>query len=312
MNIETKIKENVELAPYTTFKIGGKARYFIVVQNQSELSAVIEWAEEKSIQYKILAGGSNVLISDNGYDGIIIKLDNNNYSIHGERIECGAAVLLSKAVSLATSSSLSGLEWAIGIPGTVGGAIRGNAGAFRSEIAEAIETVEVYDKTKKRFYLYSQKDCEFEYRNSIFKKNNSLIIWQVALRLRKGNSENIGELINLNLNKRNSNQPKLPSAGCVFKNVFTDENPGIKEHIVKLAEEEGMLFQNKIPAGWIIDKLDLRGQKVGGAKVSLEHANFIINTDKAKAEDIITLISIIKEKARNNFGIQLENEIEIV
>jgi len=311
--IESEIKQNIPLAPLTTFKIGGPAKFFVEVGTKDELVEALSWAKRNKQLFFILAGGSNVLINDKGIDGLVIKIKNNNIAIRGERVECGAGANLIRTVRLASSNSLTGLEWAIGIPGTVGGAVRGNAGAFGSSISQLVETVEVFNVKKKKFVQFSNKDCQFDYRGSIFKEGDiedSGLIWQIVFKLQKGNADIIRKLIDKYLRYREQTQPKLPSAGCVFKNVAIANLRQINANLANEAQEVGVVKGDKIAAGWVIEKCGLKGKTIGGAKISLEHANFIVNTGKATAEDVVMLISFIKQQVRDKFGLQLQEEIQ--
>ncbi|MFH1744943.1 MAG: UDP-N-acetylmuramate dehydrogenase [bacterium] len=310
MPIEQKIQEDVDLKPMTTFKIGGRAKLFIDVAEKNELEEAMEWARKNKIDYFILAGGSNVLINSDGVDGLVIKLNNKEIKVLGERMECGAGAEFGKAVNTATSTALSGLEWAVGIPGAVGGAIRGNAGAYGGSISDSVETIEVYDLAKKRFVIFSKNDCQFGYRDSIIKQNKKLIIWQATLRLSKMDGRKVIEKASENLMARQSSQPKLPSAGCIFKNPEIAVIKEASQYLAKEAEKNGVVRNGKVGAGWIIKELGFGGKKQGGAKVSLEHTNFIVNTGNATAGDVAILISFIKQRARTMFNLELHEEIE--
>jgi len=305
------IQENIQLNNYTTFKIGGNARYFVEVKNEDDLKEVFAWISEEKIKWFILAGGSNVLINDEGFDGVVIKISNNDLVLRGDRIECGAGASLARAVTMATKESLTGLESAIGIPGSIGGAVRGNAGAFGGQISDMVEIVEVFNLEKNKLEILSNKDCRFGYRDSIFKEEPSkYIIWRIFLKLKKGNSIEIQELVSKYIEHRTKTQPRLPSAGSVFKNFDATTVKEQYRELYKLAEERNVIKGDKIAAGWVIDQLDLRGKKIGGAKISLEHANFIVNAGNASAKDVVTLISFVKQQVRDKFKIQLHEEIQ--
>lgn len=314
MNIEAKIKQDINLAPLTTFKIGGPAKYFIEINDKEELEEAVNWANEKKEKLFFLGGGSNVLINDKGVEGLVLKISNKEIAIKGERIECGGGAILAQTLNKAAGEELSGLEWAIGIPGTVGGAIRGNAGWKNFQIDNVIETVLTYNINKNKFAAFSRKDCEFGYRESIFKKRKELIIWQATLKLEKKEKEGITSLTQDFINSRNKTQPKLPTPGCIFKNVSFLELKKNNPVLAERAMERGLLsgIEPIGWAGWIIEMLDLKGKKIGDAKISLEHANFIVNTGKATASDVFALISYIKQQARDKFKIQLEEEIEYI
>lgn len=313
--VDSKIKQNIPLAQLTTFKIGGSAKFFIEVKTKDDLLEALDWAKKNKEQYVILAGGSNILINDKGINGLVIKVCNKNITVRGERIECGAGANLIKTARLVANNGLTGMEWAVSIPGTVGGAVRGNAGAYGSCIQDLVETAEVFNPKhlgKKKFIQFSNKDCQFKYKESIFKQSpwSSGLIWQIILKLRKGNVNNINGLISKYLEHREQTQPKLPSAGCIFKNVEIANLRQSTPTYANEAMETGAVKGGKVGAGWLIEKAGLKGKTIGGAKISLEHANFIINIGKATAEDVVMLISFIKQRVRDKFNIQLNEEIQ--
>jgi UDP-N-acetylmuramate dehydrogenase len=310
MNTNIEIKKNISLSSHTTFRVGGKARYYTEIKSKEDLSQAINWSRNKKQKILFFAGGSNVLINDRDIDGLVIKIANKKVIRKGERLECEAGTDFSQVIRVSISNSLTGLEWAMGIPGSIGGAIRGNAGAYGGCIGDNVETVEVFDLKANRFILFSKKDCDFQYRDSIFKKNKNFIIWQITLRLKKGIQDDIKILLDKIIRQRNKSQPKLPSAGCVFKNILFDDLVNSNSYFANLAKEKKVVKGGKVGTGWLIKQIIEPGKKIGDAKVSLEHANFIVNTRKAKAEDIIILISYIKQQVRDKIGIQLQEEIE--
>jgi UDP-N-acetylmuramate dehydrogenase len=309
MTIEDKIQEKVILAPYTSFKIGGPADFFVEIKTKEEIIAVIRWAKEKNIKIFILGKGTNIIVPDKRVAGLVIRMDNDEISVKGERLECGAGANLIAAARIAGSKSLTGIEWAISIPGSVGGALFGNAGAYDLSFSEILETAEIYDMQKNSFYSVSRRDCEFGYRTSIFSKNNNLLIWSLILKLKTGQSAAIGMQMEKNLTQRQSSQPRLPSAGCIFKNIKFAKLSRENSELAQAAEEMGIVKNGKIGAGWLIDRMGLKGKIIGGAKISLEHANFIVNTGSAKADDVIILINYVKTKARNKYGVFLQEEV---
>lgn len=310
MNIEARIKQNISLAPFTTFGIGGLAKYLIEIRLKEELEAIIFWCEENKVDYIILAGGSNVLVNDSGVDFLVIKITNRDVIFRGDRVECGAGASLTGIATKSFGNGLTGMEWAVGIPGSIGGATRGNAGAFGHSTSDNIETIEVYNTKLKKFDIYSKNISGFTYRSSIFKENKDLIIWSLILKLSKGNRAETDELIEKYTNHRLKSQPRLPSAGCVFKNILFEELKKSNPEIAKRAEEEGVVKGGMVGSGWLINRLDVRGKKIGGAKISLEHANFIVNTGGATASDVVMLISYIKQQVRDKLKVQLQEEIQ--
>src|SRR3989344_2540343 len=297
--IEAKIQNNILLAPLTTFKIGGPAKFFIEIGTKEDLIGAIGWAKEKGEKIFILGGGSNVLIGDKGVDGLVIRINNNQMAAKGERVHAGAGALLSRINILANGNSLSGLEWSAGIPGTLGGAIRGNAGAYGFNIGECIETVEAFNFAKNHFEQFSKKDCKFGYRDSIFKYDPNLLVWNIVLKLENGDPVEMKNKMDGYIKKRVESQPRLPSAGCIFKNFSFESLQAANENLAGMAESSGKVKSGMVGAGWVIELLDLKGKAIGGAKISLEHANFIVNTGKATSDDVIMLISYIKQQVRD-------------
>jgi UDP-N-acetylmuramate dehydrogenase len=330
-----KIRKNVKLAPYTTFKIGGPAKFFCEAKDEGEISEALRFARENKLPVFILGGGSNVLVSDKGFDGLVIKILNTQYSILNTRLECGAGCQLGTVVNESVKAGLTGLEWAAGIPGTVGGAMRGNAGAYGSMMGEIVENIKVLqisnlqfpvpDKNpnvkipmskkiqnpkSKNIFILSNKDCQFNYRDSIFKHNLNLIILSVELKLKKGDKAKNRQKIKEILAARKEKQPMdFPSPGSFFKNPVVKNKKLIREFEIDTGQK---IKDNKIPAPYLIERVGLKGKKIGGAMVSEKHANFIVNTGKATADNVATLVAIAKTRVRDKYGIQLEGEVQMV
>jgi len=309
-----EIRKNVSLKAYSTFKIGGRAKYFTVVKNTEEISKAISLAKEKKIPFFILGGGSNVLFSDNGFEGLVIKIQNSNLKIQNEnsklKIICGAGFPLMKLVFKSSEIGATGLENLAGIPGTLGGAIWGNAGAFGREIGDLVEKVKILEvgSSKIKIKELKNKDCEFGYRDSIFKKKKNCIILEATLRLKKGNKKEIEEKIKEILKLRKEKQPlEFPSAGSVFKNIPAKNLPKKIKEKFKDKIKNGFLS-----AGILIDMAGLKGYRIGGAKISQKHANFIVNLGKAKAKEVLELIKLIKREVKRKFGVKLKEEIQII
>jgi len=306
------VRKNVLLAKYTTFKIGGSARYFFIANSNQEIKTAVEAALKLRMSFFILGGGSNLLVSDEGFDGLVIKVENSKLQVKKTRIIAEAGANFSKIVEASVKNSLTGLEWAIGIPGTIGGAIRGNAGAFGRAIGENVEKVRALEISGKKTKIreFSKNGCKFGYRESIFKNRPNLIILSAELELKKGNREKIRKEAAENLKIRIKRQPRKASAGSVFKNKKT-----IKENkrLIKLFPEiRTKMVKNAIPAAALIEWAGLSGKKIGDAQVSKTHANFIVNLGRAKSKDVKKLIDLIKKKVKNKFGVNLEEEIKII
>ncbi|MFA6098495.1 MAG: UDP-N-acetylmuramate dehydrogenase [Patescibacteria group bacterium] len=281
------VKFNKSLSAYTTFKIGGKAKYFFIAKNNEDVVKAVDYSRNNSINYFVLGSGSNILFCDKGFDGLVIKMENKDIEFNGDLVKSESGIKLQKLIQLSILRNLSGLEHLIGIPGTLGGGIAGNIGTPTEWIEKCIKKVEIVNNHG-QIEIIDGRDCDFSYRNSRFKNNGSEIILSAVLKLSESSPSEIRRKIKYYLEKRQHQPANLPCAGSIFK------NPPNKK------------------AWEIIDKLGLRGKKIGGAQVSPEHANFIINSGEAKAEDVVMLISYIKQQARDQFGIQLQEEIKYV
>jgi len=310
MSIESKIQSNYPLAPLSTFKIGGVAENFIEVSEKNEAEDAWIWAKENNLPITLLGGGSNILIADQGVKGLVIKLNNNKVKVDGTHIICEASARVWDVAQLAVDNNLTGMEWAIGIPGSIGGAVRGNAGAHGGSFDKIVKSVRAFDSEANDWQEFFNADCGFEYRHSMFKQNPHFIIWQVALSLAPGNKDTIIEAVNNFKKYRTDCQPKEPSAGCIFKNLFLADiekaNPELAEKIKQADKVRG----GKVGAGYLIEALGLKGFISGGAKISDQHANFIVNTGAASAEDIIKVINKVKQEVKEAFNIDLVEEVQ--
>src|SRR3989339_111232 len=285
-----RLEHNVKLAPYTTFKIGGAAKYFVIVKNKEELVTAVAEAQKNKEQWFILGGGSDILVADSGFNGLVIKseLKQVNFDLKEEQVRAESGVRLNQLITSCLQKELSGLEFAIGVPATVGGATWANLGARGQELQNYFLSAQVID-VQGNTRVIKKKDCAFGYRDSIF-KHQKFIILEVLFQLRQEEKAKIQQAIKQLTDLRQTTQDLSSfSAGCVFKNP-TD--------------------QTTVPAAKLIDDLDLKGKKIGGAQISSKHANFIINTGTATAEDVIMLISYIKQQVRDKCGVQLQEEIE--
>lgn len=302
------IKKNVSMKDLTTFRVGGKAEYSYTARNVEELKTAVLWAKKRNLPFFILGNGSNLLVSDKGFKGIIIRIDFRELVARDETIMVGAGVPLSKLVIFATKNSLTGLEWMSGIPGTVGGAVRGNAGAFGSSIGDSLVNVVVLDFKDFIVKILKNTECRFGYRDSIFKKNSGLAVLSAEFALKRGDSEAIQKKVIDFLGYRIAHHPKEPSAGSIFKNIkIKSLSPDFFE---RFPDAKQVIKENSLPVAYLIAVVGLVGVENGGAKISEIHPNFIVNFNNAKAKDIISLIDMVKQKVRDRFGIKLEEEIQ--
>jgi UDP-N-acetylmuramate dehydrogenase len=305
------VQRNISLKNYTTFKSGGLAKYFFEAKTEKEIIKAITVAKKSKLPFFVLGGGSNILFSDKGFKGIVIKIKNQELKIKGPKIKVDAGVSLGQIVNLATKKNLTGLEWAIGIPGTIGGAVYGNAGwpMNKKNIGSVVEKVEALNVKKLEIQNCKTKDCRFGYRDSIFKYKKNLIILSVVLKLKVGKKEKITKEILEILKKRSGKIPVGFSAGSVFKNPNTKD---IKNKKILKDFQEIKNFNDKIPAGFLIEKCGLRGRAIGGAKISEKHANIIVNLGKGTAKDVQSLINLAKTRVKAKFGVVLREEIVIL
>ncbi|MBQ8871929.1 MAG: UDP-N-acetylmuramate dehydrogenase [Bacilli bacterium] len=284
-----KVIENIDLKKYTTYKAGGIGRVLVIPKDIESLQKLFNYINKNNIKYKMLGLGSNLIFGDDIYEGILIKLDEfNDVNINGTTIRVGAGYSLIKLSLLAARNDLAGLEFASGIPGTVGGAIYMNAGAYKSDMGYIVKEIKVLTPDNEIITM-SNKELDFHYRTSYLQKNPGYICLEATLNLYKGDRNAILDVIRDRKKRRMETQPlEFPSAGSVFRNPPDDF------------------------AGRLIEELGYKGKKIGGAMVSTKHANFIINVGNAKGNDIKKLILEIQEKVKEKYDIELKVEQEFV
>lgn len=284
----TVVRRDEPLAKHTTLRVGGPADLYVEPASDQDLVAVLAYCNDRSRPILVLGRGSNLLVKDGGFRGVVICLSQAHFSrieVAGERLNCGAGARLKTVAVEAKRHGLAGLEFLEGIPGSVGGALRMNAGAMGGAMFDVVESV--------RLVGFDGKVCERAAREmtAVYRSCPSLksqIALSAVLRGHTDSREAIEQRMNEYSRKRWQSQPAAPSAGCIFK------NPG------------------SVPAGKLIDELGLKGARVGGAVVSAEHGNFIVNDAAAAARDILELIEVIRRRARAERGIELETEVEVV
>jgi UDP-N-acetylmuramate dehydrogenase len=312
----TRLQKGVLLKDYSNYKIGGEALYFLEVKKEEELvEGIREWQEismdlpQDNKKIFVLGGGTNILFSDDGFKGLVIKISLDSIKLDGTNVLVGAGTLFSELTAFCAQNSLSGFEWAGGMPGTVGGAVRGNAGAFGGETKDNVLNVKSLNLKTLNFIEREKKECEFSYRSSIFKTSSTdEVILSATFGLEKGDSQEIEKQINEKIEFRKNKHPlENPNAGSVFKNVPFESIPG------EFQNELSQYLKNDpipvIPSAKIIYLTGLKGKRVGDAAVSEKHTNFIVNLGNAKARDVSDLITIIKNEVRQKYGISLEEEI---
>lgn len=284
-----KYLTNVSIAKYTSYKVGGIVKCIVYPNDVKKLICLLKYIRANNIKYKILGNGSNTLFSSKEYDGVIIKLDAlNSIEFIDNKIVVGAGYSLIKLCIQAARKSLAGLEFASGIPGTVGGAVYMNAGAYKSDMGYVVQKVKVLTPEFKVITM-TNKELKFHYRDSFFMHHRDYICLEATLKLVRGSKADIMAVNEERRKRRQESQPlDYPSAGSVFRNP------------------EGMF------AGKLIEDIGLKGLTKGGAQISNKHANFIINLGNAKAEDIKGLIDFVKDTVLEKYGVNLKVEQEFV
>lgn len=289
LNYNGALHKDYPMSTLCTFKCGGSAKILIEINTLENFLKVIDYIEKNKFKYFVIGGGSNLLVSDKGYDGIVIKFGGDFGRIERldeTSIECGAGVKLASAYSIARNSGLSGFEDSAGIPATIGGAVFMNASAYEFEMSKIVEYVVAY--VNGRITYFNNDECGFGYRSSIFQTNNAIIL-RIGLRLKSRSVQKIKDRYLEILQKRTDTQPiGYPNAGCIFKR------------------------QENIVVSQQIDKCGLKGLTLGDAQVSHKHANFIVNLGEACSQDIYYLIGLVERRFKDKTGIQLETELRFL
>src|SRR3989344_1508074 len=305
-----EILQNMALSDLTTFKIGGPAKHYVEVKTDEEIHDALGWAREHSVPFFIMGGGSNLLIPDEGFDGLIIHVVSNNFSFVGTTLEADAGCNLLTLIRAAADEGLGGWEKLGGIPGTIGGAVRGNAGAFGPEIKDFLVYAKAINTKTEKEHEFSNAECEFAYRMSYFKKNPEWIITKVHLQLEMRQGPALPHaLIEETIHEREKRHIQdVRAAGSYFL------NPIAPQAIVAMFEaEKGVTSRGgRVPAGWLIEKAGMKGARVGGAQSSEQHPNYLVNVDNAKASEVRELAVKIKESVKSQFGVELEEEAVVL
>jgi UDP-N-acetylmuramate dehydrogenase len=283
-----ELKSDVTLAPFTTFGIGGRAAFFHRAAGPQALVFAVRTAQALKMRFLLLGGGSNILVSDSGFEGLVIRNESKDILVSGNNVTCQSGALLEDAVKRTCTQGLSGLEFAAGIPGTVGGAVRGNAGAFGKSVGDRLTRAVVLTSAGD-IKEVSRDYFRFAYRESRLRQTGEVLL-SATLQLRKGDKARIKERIAENLKKRKESLPwKDKSAGCFFKNV--------------------VLNGKKVSAGLLLDQVGAKRMHQGDAEVFAGHANILVNTGSASCADVRKLATRLRRKIREKFGIKLEQEV---
>ena len=278
------MERNVPLRGYSTFNVGGAADFLVNLSDLSSLPALLDAADTQGVSVFILGGGSNVLFMDDGYPGLIVRMVADAVHVDGARLIAEAGAKWPSLLRAMHSAGLAGLEPFDGLPGTIGGAVAGNAGCFGTETKDFFESAEIYDRTRHTVRTVIADELEFGYRRSRLKATHEVVL-QVTLALAPATDAPLS----VSVKERLAKQPPGRTSGSFFKNPSPDK-----------------------PAGWLIDQCGLKGHQINGAQISPKHANFFMNTGNATAHDLLALRDLAKSAVRDRFGIELEEEVVIV
>jgi len=329
-------RNNILLSNYSSYKIGGPAKYFYQAKTAEDLIAALKrWqaVEERECidtcrshrvlpnhaHIFILGGGTNLIFNDPGFPGLVLQPSLLKLELTKDGIKAEAGVLMSDLLNFAADNSLSGLEWAGGLPGTLGGAIRGNAGAFGGEIKDCIQEVVSLKISGPQSGIIrrSNQECRFGYRNSIFKeRDGEEIIISAQLVLKQGDKHKIFQAMEEKIQYRKEKHPmEYPNVGSIFKNVALAQINGKARSLLEKLDPQFPVKDDPfpvVPTAYLIAQAGLKGLSYGGARVSEKHPNFIVNFNNAKASDVKKLIGLVKTKVKDKFNIQLEEEVIIL
>ncbi len=304
-----RFKKSFPLSRVSSYRIGGAARYFFEAGDIRELEEALRAAKKKKLKIFVVGGGTNLLVGERGFDGLVLRPALSFIRNKGTAIEVGAGTPMEKLLKYTIEKKLGGLEWAGGLPGTVGGAIRGNAGAFGGEMKDLVQTVHYLDINDLRLKTRNATECLFGYRMSIFKeKGNRDIIIHGTLKLTRGNAITIKEAIEEKITYRKLRHPmEYPNIGSIFKNVPVQKIPRkLQKKLRSVVKKDPFPV---VPAAYLIAESALKGVSFGGAMISPQHPNFIVNALEATSTDVKYLMTLIRNKVFKKFGIMLEPEI---
>ena len=304
--------EHESMAKHTFLKIGGPARLYLMAVTAMQIQQAVDAAMKLDIPFTVIGGGSNLLVSDDGYTGLVIECANRTVTILGTEVISAPGVYTALLAKQTVDAGLTGFEWGVGVPGKIGGATYGNAGCFGGEMKDSIEWVEAYSIKAQNMKRYLNKECKFGYRTSRFTYEPHVIL-RTCLRLKTGDIVDGKKKIDEIAFRRKESQPQGAfSAGCLFKNAEFSDVSEISKLMTEREVPKEYLDAKRIPAGWLIDQLGLKGTTVGNAQVSPVHGNFLINLGGATAQDVISLSSLVKMKVRDDLGVLLEDEVQLL
>jgi UDP-N-acetylmuramate dehydrogenase len=301
------VSARTSLALYTRFGIGGPADLFAETRDEHAFMEAVKAARESGTEICVTGGGTNLIVSDRGFRGLVLRYSEDTLRADGPRIAAGAGAVLQNLVDFANGQGLRGLETLAGIPGWVGAAVYGNAGAYGHSISERVRAVRFFDGVEVR--VFDNQQCDFHYRESIFKRHKEWIIFQVELQLDPAPSSELQEISAGIVKVRNEKfPPTMKCAGSIFKNFLLRDLPAP----VAAAVPASVVREGKIPAAWFLEQVGAKGMQLGGIHVASYHANLIYNAGQGTARELCDVIAELKTRVRDKFGIEVEEEVQYV
>ena len=304
---ELAIKEAEPLAPYTRFEIGGPAMLFCGAPRQSAFTSALQIGKQSKLPMMVIGGGSNLVVSDSGFDGLVLRFTGNLIRQEGELLYAESGAVLQDVVDSSIQRGLAGMESMTGIPGFLGGAVYGNAGAYGRAIEELVESVTFTNGEQTR--AIDNAGCEFQYRESIFKRRKDWIILSATLRLTAGEREALSRKATEIRSIRDAKYPPdMKCAGSIFKNVFYRDLPSVVQHEIP----PKLVRDGKIPSAWFLEQAGVKGRRRGEIQVADYHANLIYNDGQGSASDLLAVIEDCKASVHTRFGFDLQEEVQYV
>ena len=304
---ELHVSAAVQLAPYTRFKIGGRAALLCEASSIAPFQFALQAVKEIGVRHVVIAGGTNLIVSDSGFDGVVLRFTGERMANHDALLHIEAGLPLQDVVDHSIALCMRGMETMTGIPGSLGGAIYGNAGAYGHSINERVKSVVFSDGEHVR--TLHNGACEFEYRESIFKRRKDWVVLSAELQLEPGDGIELKRTADEIRSIRDAKYPPtMRCAGSIFKNCFFNRLPA---HVQALAPPK-VVREGKVPSAWFLEQIGAKGMRVGDIQVAAYHANLIYNDGDGTAADVVTVIRELKRRVRETFGFNIEEEVQYV
>ncbi len=301
------VSSDVPLAPYTRFGIGGPAALVCESSDGHAFETALHAVRESGTCHVVIAGGTNLIVSDAGFDGVVLRFTGTRISNHGARLRVEAGLPLQDVVDHSITIGLRGMETMTGIPGSLGAAVYGNAGAYGRSINECVQSVVFTDGDRTRVFENAQ--CEFDYRESIFKRNKDWIILSAELSFEPGNSKELRQRADEIRAIRDAKYPpSMKCAGSIFKNCFFAHLPSAVQAVVP----PNIVREGKVPSAWFLEQVGAKGMRAGNIQVATYHANLIYNDGNGTAADVAKIITDLKQRVKDRFGFDIEEEVQYV